>query len=244
MVCRDGVLVASDSMGSSGTIAVRLPKARALTNEAVVWVSAGSTYVGQCVERAIAAHDGDDPEPATPTSLATALRPVITDAYGVSNPPPGGERLDGAESETLLLGWRDGEPSFVHLRADTAPVDKTQEMFHAIGSGHDFAHVSYIALSHHVTEPLPLHQGLLLAYRIISIVCEASSWGVGLPVQLAVADCDGARVLGTDEVEEISTGVQRWLVSDATSFNRSDVSSPPVRDLPTLFNWAGTEDAG
>lgn len=243
MVCRDGVLVASDSMGSSGPIAMRLAKARALSSRPIVWVGAGSTYVGQRVEQAIAGQDDHDGD-VTPTSLAAALRPVIIEAYNVSSPPPGVERADAAESETLLLSWRDGQPSFVHLRADTAPVEKTLETFHAIGSGHDFAHVAYVALSHHVTDPLPLQQGLLLAYRIVSIVCEASSWGVGLPVQIAVADEDGARVLSTEEVEEISTGVQRWLTSDASSFGQSDVNAPPAGDLPVLFNWPGSQEVG
>lgn len=242
MVCQDGVLVASDSMGSSGPIAMRLAKARALSTRPIVWVGAGSTYVAQCVERAIQSHDADGHPDVTPESLAAALRSVIIEAYGVSSPPPGTERADVSESETLLLEWRDGRPSFVHLRADTAPVDKTGETFHAIGSGHDFAHVAYVALSHYMAEPLPLHQGLLIAYRIVSIVCEASSWGVGLPVQLAVADDNGARVLSTEEVEQISTGVQRWLISDASSFGLSDVNGPPARDLPALFDW--TEEQG
>jgi hypothetical protein len=118
------------------------------------------------------------------------------------------------------------------------------DTFHAIGSGHDFVHVAHVALSHYVTEPLPLHQGLLVAYRIVSLVCEASSWGVGLPVQLAVADDNGARVLSTEEVEQISTGVQRWLISDASSFGRSDVDTPPAGDPPALFDWTQEHDAG
>ena len=246
MACLDGVLVASDSMGSSGTIATEMQKVRALTTRPIVWVASGSAYVGQRIEQAIELDDVDSGSGETPRTIAEHLRPVIVDAYSVPVAPPGGKHADSQAHgvDALILGWLDDKASFVHLGPDVAPVEQKHQSFVAIGSGHQFADVAYATLSHHVDGQLTLEEGTLLAYRIISTVCRVSSWGVALPVQIAVADAEGARVLSAQEIEQIDTGMQRWLHSEASEFRSSSVSADPTGDLPSFAATLGTVEVG
>ena len=55
LVCSDGVIVASDSMASAGSTAFPICKVHASTPLKMVWTMAGSVYVSEEVEAAIAA---------------------------------------------------------------------------------------------------------------------------------------------------------------------------------------------
>lgn len=235
ITCSDGVLVASDSMGHSGLIASHLDKARALAGDRVVWAFSGATHVGQHVERAIDKADRHRTRKCTPASLADTLLPVIRKAYAAPIVPPGGKPADlkSYQAEVLLLGWADDAASLVHIPADLAPVECRSGNFLAIGSGAEYAAVVHAALSHHTTGRLTLDKAALLAYRIVSTVCRVSSWGVALPVQIAVADDDGAGLLDTHDLERLQTGVQRWLTSERNTFNGGS-SEPAAGDLPSL----------
>lgn len=246
LVCSDGVLVASDSMGHSGPIATRVEKARALTGSSVVWAVSGSTFTTQRIEESISKNDRRRSLKVTPAKLADRLRPVVQEAYAVPSPAPGADSDTSAvhAAEALLLGWCEDEPSFVHLPADLAPVDCCGRSFVAIGSGHEFAAVVHATLRHQAGPALTLQQGMLLAYRIVATVCEVSSWGVALPVQIAVADAGGARVLGDRDLEEIDTGVQRWLASETAGFLGGDGDNRAPLSLPSLAQGRSGEAAG
>src|SRR5690349_12610944 len=190
MVCADGVLVASDSMGSSGTVATHIEKARALAHNPLVWAVSGSAFIAQRIERAITPADDAAVGGLTTEKLAAQLCPIIRTAYATPAIPPGATESDSSAhaAETLISSWRDGEASLLHLPADLAAVECRDRNFVAIGSGHEFASAAYATLSHYLRVPITLQLANLLAYRIIATVCNVSSWGVALPVQLAVAD--------------------------------------------------------
>lgn len=81
LVCKDGVLVAADSMGSSQNIAMRVPKVHKFANNPVVWTASGSQYVLEEVEAAVTAKFDDKAmdlftEPKT-LLLRTKLREQI-----------------------------------------------------------------------------------------------------------------------------------------------------------------------
>lgn len=245
IVCTDGVLVASDSMGSSGPVATHVDKVRALEHNGVIWVFSGPQYVGQQVETAIAQSDDDRQSPCSPASLSASLCDVIKEAYDVPVVPPGGnhEDLKNYRSEALLLGWQGGQPAFFHVPSDLAPVECREGHFLAIGSGHEYASVVAAALAHHTGKPLTLDKAMLVAFRIVTTVCKVSSWGVGLPVQMAIADESGARVLLRDELERIETGYQRWLTSERTDFAGGEDAGSGQSDLPSIQPAASSESA-
>ena len=89
MVCQDGVLVASDSMGSSGTVAHEVEKARALHRSPIVWAASGSSYMTQQIEMSIYQDYQKKNFKATPEKLADRLRPVLTEAYSIPTSHPG-----------------------------------------------------------------------------------------------------------------------------------------------------------
>lgn len=234
VVCKDGVVVATDSMGSSGRIATHIDKAHALNSSPIIWAVSGSTYVSQQMEEEIGKRDASQVGDLTPRELADHLRPVVATAYQVPSPPPGAEEED-VSVEALFLGWKNNDPSLIHLPADLAPIECSPRGFVAIGSGHEYAMTSKATLGHYFSKTRPSAQtGLLLAYRIVSTVCQVSSWGVGLPVQMAIADDAGARLLSSQELEEVQLGCQRWLSLEASVVRRGGLEGPMEGDLPSI----------
>lgn len=218
MVCADGVLVASDSMGSSGMIARQVTKVYALESQPVIWARAGSDFVTERIQRVVKLKDLGDPGWSL-RDLSDEVVAAVRDAYGVPVAPPNEKEQFDHSTELLLLAWSDG-PAMLHVPADLATVDCTERARATIGSGHDAASAAGAALSHYSgnTEGISLAKGCLIAYRLVSAVCQVSSWGVGPPVQIAVADSDGARVLAQAELDELDLSVERWLASEREFF--------------------------
>ncbi|WP_373695166.1 hypothetical protein [Actinomycetospora aeridis] len=240
-----GVVIASDSMGSSGTVASRVDKAKAMSNHPIVWAMSGSRYVIQEASRFVEKYDSDGRSRATPEKLAHKLRPVISDAYQLPSLEPGGSASDlhHHSSEALLAGWTRKGPSLVHLPSDLAPVECSSRTFVAIGAGHEFAAASQATLAHYFYEHLSAEQAFLLAYRVVAAVCSVSSWGVAPPIQMASADEHGARVISARDVEHVEFGVQRWLQAETDGF--SNVGPRDVaHDLPSLYAAGGEEGTG
>jgi 20S proteasome alpha/beta subunit len=221
LTCTDGVLLASDSMGSSGKIATAVQKARIMNGHPIVWGMSGSSFMIQQTERAVGKVERNSRAKPTAAKVADIVRETVIEAQQVPIVPLGGNPREREQhiSEALILDWttRHGA-SIIHVPADLAPIDCRDRPFIAIGSGHDFAAAVYETLAHHLARPLSLEQASLFAYRSISAVCRVSSWGVGLPVQMAVADENGARLLSSQDLEKLDFGVQRWLESDTESF--------------------------
>lgn len=89
-------------------------------------------------------------------------------------------------------------------------------------------------MAHYVEgEPLPVDLGLDVAYRTIATTIEVSSQWVGFPVQLAVADKDGARVLESDDVERVKEAVQSWIKVEADTLRRP-APKQPLEEPPSL----------
>jgi hypothetical protein len=75
-----------------------------------------------------------------------------------------------------------------------------------------------------------------VAYRAIATTCEVSSAYVGLPVQIAVVDSTGSRVLGAEELEEVETAVERWnaLEADTLAMGGAAAGDQVKGDLPEI----------
>lgn len=173
MACSDGVLVASDSMGSSGRYATRVQKLQTRDDLDVVWANSGTEFLGQVLDNAVHAIDVDTT--STPMAIAKSVDPSLRTA--VTMPLPHKEEGDQHQLESLIVGWVDGGATIVHIPADLATVECRHKEFVAIGSAHEYAHVVKATLDHYFAGPLTTQRASLLAFRIISVVCAASSWG-------------------------------------------------------------------
>lgn len=237
LVCSDGVLVASDSMGSSGKTAQSRIKVHASEVSPTIWTYSGSQYTQQCIERAIeeSAKAGNDHHP---DSVIPEVRESLRQAYDNLVCPPGTEERELAAHapDILILGWHDGQPSFRRLSGDLASLDCDNERLVAVGSGRDYAAVVRASLAHYLDRPVGLHLGKVLAHRVIRIVCDVSSYNVAPPIQIAIADASGARVLSTLEIAEVADLQDRWVAVESGTLERAgDAGLKEVaNDLPSM----------
>lgn len=142
-------------------------------------------------------------------------------------------------ADLLLLGWSNATPYFLEIAGDGELNWHTERKFYATGTGGDFATVAQALMAHYLEGPsVPVERGLQLDYRTIETVCQVSSSFVGLPVQLALANDAGARVLTPGEVEEVREAVEGWRTVERETFlspGRADTEEQePVEEPPTL----------
>jgi len=254
LVCANGVIVASDSMAAEGKIARDHQKVNAFHQLPAVWTASGSVYVIEEVaeelcrmEEAIAKNDVMLGHFTTPTPgrvrellghhVTSAMKKCYQAALPASTKPDTEHGLRiSFPTDFLLLGFgRDG-PYFLEIAQNFEMNWHTTPRFYAIGSAGDFAKVASALMAHYIEgEPLDLELGLQLAYRTIETTCKVSSSGVGLPVQLAVADATGARVLTKDEIEPVKESVAGWKQLEAETLRkRPGEPVPPLEKPPQL----------
>lgn len=147
-------------------------------------------------------------------------------------------------SDFLVLGFANNQPYFLEIASDGQLNWHTDSRFYAVGSGGEFAMVAEGLMAHYVEGgDLTLEMGIQVAARTIETTCRVSSAHVGLPVQLAVADSSGARVLAPTEVDEVIQKVEGWLELERNTL-RTTVE--PAEDLeePPEFVEEETESPG
>jgi hypothetical protein len=140
-------------------------------------------------------------------------------------------------TDILLLGYANGTSYFLEVSEDGQMNWHTTHNFHAIGSGGEFASVAHALMQHYLSEgPLSLSIGMQLAYRTIETACEVSASGVGLPVQIAVVDDRGPRLLGSEEIDELKTLVDGWKQLERETLLRETQrpASGEIGDIPDL----------
>lgn len=254
LVCTDGVVVASDSMGSSEhDTASESVKVHAVTGLPVIWTSSGTVFVKEEVERAIATkwNPGNAKiRNAFGTPDLNGVRDIIqregVDAVGsaYANALPLGRQMVNQQSgrhvfhtSFLFLGWASDTPWFLEFDGQGQLNWHTEARIKAIGSGGAFADVAGALMSHYLDgEDLSVELGKRVAYRAIEATCQVSSQYVAEPVQLAVVDSTGARVLTPEEVLEVKHAVTGWkqmerelLVGEIPTVDSPDVDPPSLQ---------------
>ena len=237
LVCSDGVLVASDSMGSAGKTAQSRVKVYASPTAPTVWTYAGSQYMSQQIEACIEGSGAKDGR-HLPDVLVPQVEETLRSAYGRMVLPPGASERDllGHAPDVLILGWHDGVPSFRRIPSELASVSCDAERLVAVGTGREYASVVKAALAHYLDESVSLHLGKVLAFRVVQTVCDVSAYNVAMPVQMAVADTTGARILSSTEVAEVGILAERWVATERGSLERAfEAGAGEVADdLPAL----------
>lgn len=251
LVCQDGVIAASDSKATDVATAHSEQKVHVLESCSTIWTAGGSKYVMEEVafelDDLAKQHSGGTPAPCLciPDArdfrerLRGAIHPPMQRCYQgalSATPREPGDIPKDLETQFLVLRWAEGAPAFLEF-AEAGEIESHVSLgFYGVGIGGPYAMVALSLMEHHFGTPLSLRQGLMVAYRTIETVCNVATGGVGLPVQIAIADNDGARILSSDEIAQIGTGVDRWkqLEVDALTMGSDEAEQSAVRDLPQI----------
>jgi 20S proteasome alpha/beta subunit len=249
LVCSDGVLVASDSMSSDGHVAGFGRKVHTFGRTPAIWTMSGSVYVAEEVtyelERLDASGTPDAPPvvftkpdlPSLRSKLTTSVKKGVRTAYDGALGVPQGQIPNTFMTNFLVLGYSNGTPWFLEYAYD-GQINWHTDLpgFYSTGSGGEFAAVARGLMGHYLTDPQPLDLGKMIAYRTIATTIEVSSQSVGFPVQIAVCDDEGARILTDEELDEVATGVERWkqLERDTLRQSPEEAQGEARGDLPTM----------
>ncbi len=252
LVCKDGVLVASDSMASDPQTAHTVTKIFKLDTCPVVWTASGSVYVIEEVGHALSGIDKPNAKTGGPpiafaepnltalrSSLTAAIHRTMRACYEsalASTPFPPGAIAPNFQTSFLVAGYANSTTWLLEFAEDGQVNWHTKFGFYAIGSGGPFARVAHGLMAHYLSNPLTVEQGARVAYRAIQTTCEVSPGGVGLPVQIAVVDGEGTRVLEETEISEIETAVERWktLEAETLTMGTEDAQKTARGDLPSI----------
>lgn len=235
MLCEDGSLVASDSMGASGLLANSLTKIRTCPGKPLVWTWAGSGYLGQQVGRALDLWaQGPDPETisADPHEEAERVVDVVRGAVKAALEPllPSHDPEQATAAEFILAGR-----TFVaHILADLTWELAADDRLVSIGGGQYYAAAARSVMHHYIDGGMSLEQARAVTHRAIQTVCEVSSSGVSLPVQMGLVNDAGAAVLDADEVAAVGLTVDRWKVLERETLLGSYDVPRAVEPPPTL----------
>lgn len=244
LLASDGAVLASDSMGSDVTIASTQQKVRVCDPLPLAWAFAGSVYLGQAVRRAM---DGLAAAPPPGWNQLTQfeildllvgkVRPAVSAAIGGLR--EGGDPAASA-AEFVFVGMAVDGPFIVVIHQDLSAVLEDEQSLVAIGAARTFAAALRQSLSHYLVRTPAIRQALPLACRAVDAVCQVSAYGVAAPVQMAVIDAAGARVLATDEVGSVEEQVQAWLATEVNTLYGDD-DSPETRAeaVPRLHRQRG-----
>jgi 20S proteasome alpha/beta subunit len=163
LVCEDGALLASDSMGTSGALASMMTKMHACSSVPLVWTWAGSLYLGQQVGRSLrqAAAEIDteswvrkDPH-TNSEKIVASIRAAVKEALDPLLPPRG--EGEPHEAEFLVAGFTT-KPFVAHVKPDLARELANDDQLMAIGSGHEYAGVTRSLMRHYIEGGLTLEQ--------------------------------------------------------------------------------------
>jgi hypothetical protein len=146
--------------------------------------------------------------------------------------PPRGENYPH-EAEFLIAGFTQ-RPFVAHVKDDLAWELQIDDQLIAIGSGHAFAAVTRSLMKHYLEGGLTLEQAKVISYRTIETVCDVSSYGVSVPVQMATVDAIGSRVLDRDEVAAVGISVDRWKQLERDTLRGGFEDRVNTDSLPTL----------
>ena len=204
----------------------------------------------------IEAQIGQDPQaqaafdlpdlPAIRQCLARCLKQTMAQCYGSVLPFGSQQQVNGNHpfiTDFLVTGYTQAVPYLLEVANDGQVNWHTDEGFYAIGTGGAFAAVAQGLMKHYLDAgPLPLQYGMQLAYRTIETACDVSSMWVRTPVQLAIVDKDGSRVLDHADIEKLKDEVAGWKQLERDALWRK-VSDVPTDELETPPSFGQATDS-
>jgi 20S proteasome alpha/beta subunit len=141
----------------------------------------------------------------------------------------------------LFVGWSADGPFILHVSVDGAV--EFCDSHAAEGSGTFYALLAIATVRHHDFNAIRLPHAQTIAYRAIEVVCQASAFGVSVPVQMGVVTEDeGARMLSDDELKLVADSVNIWKALDKEGLTKALVASG--HDIPPLPEPAAEDGEG
>ncbi|MGY4652548.1 20S proteasome alpha/beta subunit [Mycobacterium sp. URHB0021] len=109
-----------------------------------------------------------------------------------------------------LRGYAGDVPFIVDLDPNGLIGHHEETGFQAVGSGAPMAQQAHALLAHFRMTERDIDYGVVAALRVLDAL-DASSPSVGGPMDLCRITPDGARHLGSDEVDDVRAQVHRWI---------------------------------
>ncbi|EAU41613.1 hypothetical protein FP2506_14309 [Fulvimarina pelagi HTCC2506] len=212
VVCRDGVVIGSDSQITDKGRDMTYPadKLHPL-GELAAWGGSGARSVLADVKRRFDENSAailDAPDIGR--ALQEQVLPILRHHYETFIPDVPGEAGGGTPAAYVMAaGWRNGEPWILEITPSGMIGHYANIGFHAIGSGAPMAQQANSLLSHFHLTKRSLRFGCAAVLRVLQAL-DLTSSSVGGPFNLCRIDAEGAHHLDKDEIEVVSDIVGRW----------------------------------
>ena len=248
LACEDGVVAAASGRPVRGGAGVLDSSVGALSALPVIWSAVGSIYVIEDVAAYVSQLDKlAQSEQLTivqnfkgprldqvKQNLGTYIRDPMKKCY--ESALPGTEPVPTFEgmvhpfaTDFLVLGYASGTPWFVEVANDGRLVWRTGAGHHAVGAGGEAALLARAVLRMYAEgRDVGVEMAKAVAYRTVVTTLELSAGIPGAPVQIAVADAAGSRVLGREEVAAVGALADRWAEAEGETVRRIFATKAPA----------------
>lgn len=217
--CPDGVVLATDSQGTSqlpGNIPVKLPaKKIERLGKHVAYGGTGGQGAGQRVHAALEAQASKMSATKSAAEIANVIRQTV-------NPLQKQIRQEWVELPNtqpeswgaIFCGWSKDGPWIFEI--DPGGPSQFHDPFAATGSGHPLAHTALISVAHFKVGQQSLEGAKAIAYRAIENTCSSAAYGVGMPVQMAIMTKDGIEEINHGDAKhtELSDLIDLWKAQE------------------------------
>ena len=212
VVCRDGVVIGSDSQVTDPDRGMSYPAQKLHPMGAyAAWGGSGARSVLGELEVIFAEQaDAICSSPDIGRALQERTVPVLRHHYDNFIPEVPNEPTEGGPSAYVLAaGWASSGPWIVEVTPNGLTSRYESVGFHAIGSGAPMAQQAGALLSHIDLVERSVRYGVVGIVRVLDAL-RVTQPNVGLEIDVARITEDGAHHLSAEEIEQARQDVQRW----------------------------------
>lgn len=240
LACTDGVVAAVSGRPVRGGAGVLDSSVGALQALPVVWAAVGSIYViedvttifgqldklAQSDQLTIVQNFREPRLEQVKQNLGTYIRDPMKKCYesalpGTQPVPTFGGMVHPFATDFLVLGHSSGTPWFVEVAHDGRLIWRTGAGHHAAGAGGEAALLARAILAMYAGgRAVGVEMAKAIAYRTVVTTLELSAGIAAAPVQIAVADEAGARVLDREQVAAVEALAGRWAEAEEETVRR------------------------
>lgn len=212
IVCRDGVVLGSDSQVTDKGRGMTYPAQKLHPlGASAAWGGSGARSVLTDVERCFNENSAAILEASDiGRAIQGHVLPILRHHYDTFIPDAPSDEGGGTPSAYVMAaGWRDGGPWILEITPSGMIGHYADIGFHAIGSGAAMAQQAGSLLSHFHLAKRSLRFGCAAVLRVLRAL-DLTSPSVGEPFSLCRIDADGAHHLSEEEIDEVCDVVRRW----------------------------------
>jgi hypothetical protein len=240
LVCPDGAVAAASGRPVRGGTGVLDSSVGALGSLPVIWSAVGSIYViedvvtifsqldklAQSDQLTIVQNFRTPRLDQVKQNLGAYIRDPMKKCYesalpGTQPVPTFGGMVHPFATDFLVLGYAGGMPWFVEVANDGRLMWRTGAGAYAVGAGGEAALLARAILAQHTGgREIGLEMAKAIAYRTVVTTLELSAGISRSPVQMAVVDQEGGRVLDEEQVGAVGALAERWAAAEAETLER------------------------